>query len=412
MAIGYINPQLAAVLAAQQGKLPVPPPQVDAQAPPLPNGQVPVDIQSQPVAMPSFDSLNDGINSVGRPGDVDSAIKTAEHDRDLKKLQRQGKGEALLALGAQLLSSRTFGEGISKGMLAYVQALNAARTRNTPKHEGVADGAYDKITDPVDDSVTYQRTPIADYKDNQLKLVQNNKLAIGQLGYDKTVDAASITANGSMDRTIYKTDADTSTADKDRDSRERVARWANASHETVANIMGKWRSENRPPNKMELSVMQGAQDAGNELQLYDQIDGLLDAGDTGAGAGVVAKGTRALASALGTDLGGVNVDHMQQLTAFVGQIKAKASLMKGQGQISNYERQIMDSALPSLDTNPDSIRAVTSIMRAKAQRDAQGLGIRPDGSTYSLMSVAHGGSSPSPSSPPSAEDLKKKYGLK
>jgi hypothetical protein len=398
---GYINPQLVALLAAQQGRLPVAPPQATTTAPAAPNMPAAVDLPAAaPLVQPQADSVNDGINSVGRPSDADPA-KAAAHDKALKKLQRQGKGEALMALGAQLLSSRTFGEGLSKGMLAYVQSMNAARTRNTPKHEDVADGAYDKVTDPVDDSVSFQRTPVADYKDKQLQLARDGKLAVANVGYDGKVDAAQIAREGGMDRTVYSTDAKTSTADADRKSRENVARWHNDTMKTVAEIAGKWRQQNRAPTKAEMAILDSAQSAGNELQTMDAIEGLLDAGDTGAGAGLGQRALRATAAATGINMGGVNVDHMQQLNAYVSQIKAKASLMKGQGQISNYERQIMNDALPSLDTNPDSIRKVLGVMRAKAERDAKGLGVDANGNTYSLLDATHGlhsSSTPAPSS--------------
>jgi hypothetical protein len=183
-----INPQLAAVLAAQG--LPVPGGSSPPQAPFLPGAPI-APGAPDPLAplpdQPAPDSLNDGINSVGRPSD-DLAAKQAAHDKALRKLKRQGTGEALMALGAQLLSAKTFGEGLGKGIQAYANAVHANRDSLKPKHEAIMDGAFDRVTDPVDDSTVYNRTPAADYKDKQL-----------QMAFDTKRDVAETTAGGKID---------------------------------------------------------------------------------------------------------------------------------------------------------------------------------------------------------------------
>ena len=96
MATGYINPQLLAVLAAQGVKLPgvpqnAPGPDPLAPLPPGPQGYPQPDpLAPLPMATPpeqegaplaplpqEADSINDGINSVGRPSDEEGAAKKA-----------------------------------------------------------------------------------------------------------------------------------------------------------------------------------------------------------------------------------------------------------------------------------------------------------------------------------------------
>lgn len=408
MAVGYINPQLLAVLAAQGVQLPgvpqqgapptaVPQPNVDplAPLPPPPQGdprapaQTPQEMaqlpMGQPPQAPQASSMNDGINSVGRPGDQSDADA-----KELRKLHRQSKGDALMALGAGLLSANTFGEGLGKGIQGYMAVMQNARKEFDGKHEDVAGGAFDKYTDALGHVHYNKNKDVADYLDNQKQIVVDGKIYTADKGYQKGVDVANITVGGGIKKTEMTTDAARDIAAGNNETSVKVANIHRAASETVANIMGKYRGINRQPNKFELQVLEGAQAAGNDMQTYDNMESLLDDGDTGAGAGLLARGTRALAGVTGQDIGGVNVNHMQQMTAYTNQMKAKASLMKGQGQISNYERTIMDQALPSLDTNPDSIRAIIHVFRAKSDRDSRGVGIKPDGTEYSLLDAVHG----------------------
>jgi hypothetical protein len=134
LASSYINPQLAAVLSAQG----LPLPQDGMQQAPQFDQQQPPDPLQAPAPPPQADNINDGISSVGRP------LDSAKADAALKKLHRQNRGDALMALGAELLGSRTFGEGLSRGILAYSQSLRS----NRPQVKAVGDGEYEEVVDP------------------------------------------------------------------------------------------------------------------------------------------------------------------------------------------------------------------------------------------------------------------------
>lgn len=154
------DPRVRQMLFMRQAQAQQPQAAVDPLAP------LPDPVQQAPAA----DSLNDGINSVGRPldqanGDAEAQTKLDDdYSKRYKKMLRQGKGEALLALGAQLLSSRTFGEGLSKGLLAYQQTLKNSQDDLKPKIESVGNGAFERRLDPVTGESSYSETPFAKFQ--------------------------------------------------------------------------------------------------------------------------------------------------------------------------------------------------------------------------------------------------------
>jgi hypothetical protein len=137
---GLMNPALASVLAAQGGQ------QTDPSAFQAPDPLAPLPSDTPGLASQAPDSINDGISSVGRPYDAATA---------LRKLHRQTQGQALLALGASLLGSRNFGEGLSKGLMAYTETLRSMR----PTSKAVGDGEYEQVTD-ANGNTYYKPTPI------------------------------------------------------------------------------------------------------------------------------------------------------------------------------------------------------------------------------------------------------------
>jgi hypothetical protein len=211
-----INPLLAAVLAAQGHPVPgsvAPPPgpapgYVDPLAPlaPPPGGDpapgsspISQDLLNAPPIEPNPTSINDGINSVGRPSDL-SGIDAAAHDAAVKKMHREGVGDSLMALGAGLLSGKNFSEGLGAGIKNYMASVQAAREKAKPTHESIDGGAFDKVTDPADDSVTFNRTPDADFKETHDNVISTTKFGTAQIGADARTGAAQITADASLQR--------------------------------------------------------------------------------------------------------------------------------------------------------------------------------------------------------------------
>jgi hypothetical protein len=59
-----------------------------------------------------------------------------------------------MALGAQLLSAGLSARGSARASRPTLTPSRRTATSLKPKHEAIMDGAFDKVTDPVDDSVT------------------------------------------------------------------------------------------------------------------------------------------------------------------------------------------------------------------------------------------------------------------
>jgi len=191
-----MNPALLAYLAQLTGAVPPQQQQQQGQSQfPVVNGVDPLaplpqeapDQAQAPIAPPPPDSMNDGINSVGRPsdisaGDADSKNKLdADYQKRYKQMLREGKGQALLALGAQLLSSRTFGEGLSKGLLAYQQTLSKAKDDLKPKHNPIGGGAFDQVVDPVTGEATYEETPVAQFEKDKVAALTDRAYGVQDL---------------------------------------------------------------------------------------------------------------------------------------------------------------------------------------------------------------------------------------
>jgi hypothetical protein len=107
-------------------------------------------------------------------------------------MHREGVGDSLMALGAGLLSGKNFSEGLGAGIKNYMASVQAAREKAKPTHESIDGGAFDKVTDPADDSVTFNRTPDADFKETHDNVISTTKFGTARLGFrpNQTCDGA------------------------------------------------------------------------------------------------------------------------------------------------------------------------------------------------------------------------------
>lgn len=194
-----LNPALLAYMAQVSGAQPDDDQQQDPYAAlgltsPTDDEQPQPDTTVAP-PLPDMTSVNDGINSVGRPSDdpAKQAREEADANRKARRAQSSAKGQALMALGAELMSAPTFGQGLSKGLLAYQQTINSLR----PTTKTIGDGSYAAVTDPVTGEVTYRLTPLGAQK---LKDKQNDRRK-PQIAGDKVVQYG-LDADGNYDGTV------------------------------------------------------------------------------------------------------------------------------------------------------------------------------------------------------------------
>lgn len=225
---------------------------------PLPAGPMPPQVPPSPpvdplAALPEAPtSVNQGINSVGRPMDENEDIvadtanaaaevalgeKAANKARLLKKLRRQGKGEALMAFGAAMLSAPNFGQGLAKGLMAYQTSFNATKDDLKPKSVAVAGGAFNQITDFEGDS-TFERTPVADYEEGKLDRITGRQLSVEDRKQTGRLEVEGVKQDGRMDLAGFNWKERGSIAKLDRTSRENITAARNDAGLAIARIRG------------------------------------------------------------------------------------------------------------------------------------------------------------------------------
>ncbi len=170
---------------------PVPPaPMEAAMAPQQPQGlQVNAEGQAPPIS---------GIEQAMMGEDFESqAIAEMPNAPPQKKLgllgrirQQPGGSRALLALGASLLSDQNFFSGLGKGAMAYQGVLDEEAEKRKPKVDYLAQGAFQVTYDPVTGKRVIERTPVADFEQQNL----GTKLATQQL-IAKDRNATTLAAN-------------------------------------------------------------------------------------------------------------------------------------------------------------------------------------------------------------------------
>jgi len=193
-------------------------------------GPVPVtDFPGSPMDMAGApaNSINDGINSVGRPADAEPAQAEAE-----KPNKHKHRNEALLALGAALLGAPNFQQGLSRGIMAYQQAYQNAVDRDRPKTSIVADGAYTATTDPTTNQTTFEETPVAQYHLDRDGAKIDGRIKTAEIAADAGIERVKLHEAGATERSeaeiAGRRDVAQLKADADRDIAEMRTRSAEA----------------------------------------------------------------------------------------------------------------------------------------------------------------------------------------
>lgn len=96
--------------------------------------------------------------------------------------QQPGGSKALLALGASLLSSQNFFDGLGKGAMAYQNTLDAEAEKLKPQL--TKDAAFSYQRDPNTGELTWKRTAVGDFDEDQAVRKLQSSLAVAQLRDD------------------------------------------------------------------------------------------------------------------------------------------------------------------------------------------------------------------------------------
>lgn len=207
----------------------------------------------------------------------------------LGRIQQQpGGSKALIALGASLLSNQNFFEGLGQGAMAYQQTLDAEQARLDPTPN--KDGTFTTRRDPQTGELIYERTPVADFEEQQANMRLLSAQAIAKIRDNGDTDRLQTTM-GFRDRW--------ETAD-DEFEREKLAKqdeWNaqdNATDVQIAKIQGanSWReaqlrinpgASGKPPPvgiQKEISSYTDTRNAQqNAIQQIEPILGAIERGD-------------------------------------------------------------------------------------------------------------------------------------
>jgi hypothetical protein len=144
------------------------------------------------------------------------AIETTKIADQKKKLgfigrikQQPGGTMALLQLGAHLMSSQNFFDGLGKGMVAYQSTLDSEKEKLKPQVEYLANGAFKSTLDPATGKRTIERTPIAEFEEAQQKLKLETNLA----GIGMRVDGQNVNNIRDNETDLKQTEINTASAE-------------------------------------------------------------------------------------------------------------------------------------------------------------------------------------------------------
>lgn len=100
--------------------------------------------------------------------------------------QQPGGSRALMAMGANLLSSPDFFSGLGQGALAYQGVLDEEADKLKPKL--TKDSTFTYSIDPVTGEPVFKRTPVADFEQDNLQTKLKANEALGRYRADLTYD--------------------------------------------------------------------------------------------------------------------------------------------------------------------------------------------------------------------------------
>jgi hypothetical protein len=144
------------------------------------------DLLQQPPTLPFGDMSGIGLSPTG-PG-VDEIASLAASVPRIKKpgflariTSQPGGNDALIALGAGLLSGRDFNDGLARGLTAYQATLRQAKLDSQPKFSLINNGEFTAREVPGEGITLTPNDPVQARNDDKLETAFNNKLDLQQL---------------------------------------------------------------------------------------------------------------------------------------------------------------------------------------------------------------------------------------
>jgi hypothetical protein len=125
---------------------------------------------------------------------------------------KPGGSRALLTLGATLLSSPDFFSGLGKGALAFQNVIDEETEKQKPKVEYLANGAFQLTTDPVTGERRIEKTPVAEYEQQNLGARLETQEKVGKWRVDASQNIAAGNNATRLETTRMQLEADAAQA--------------------------------------------------------------------------------------------------------------------------------------------------------------------------------------------------------
>jgi len=304
--------------------------------------------------------------------------KVSDRNKDFlsDKLTRR---KAALAFGVGLLSGNNFFDGVAKGASGYQAAIDEAVKKNTPTYSNTADGRFTIKTGPDGQEVN-ENAVVGDVV--RKKEQEERESAEAQTAAKLQEKREENLRNLEVKREQIQANLEVA-RQRGEDTRAMQAQLMDIRRESTQlrrDALDFQKSTYlTPQQKRQQDLDARAQDAGykaaesarSQIPQYEAMKKQL--GGAGVGAGVLQSALRNVVSIVGMDLAGVNINDMQALQQSLagGQLDAALAKMQGQGAISDNERRLLASTIPSMATNPAVARRVIDTLQTAAQRNVR-----------------------------------------
>ena len=252
-------------------------------------------------------------------------------------LNKPGASDSLVAFGSAMLRAPTFGEGLANAADAVTQVAQQYRMP-TPREMAIAQ---------MKGRIASAASGNADAQGNQWDL--KNPV----VGQDGRMYYPGQDAEGNV---VFRSD-----------SGEVVDSVPGMMTPTYSEIANRNRTLGAGQGKEQVAVENEVLDANSKISQYDNLLSLVDT--AGVGTDVWTQVTGRLAELTGMDIAGIDLTDrgiaQQQIASM--NVAASAAL-RGQGQVTEFERKLLANTLPQMTMDPQAAKTVIDILKKAEQR--------------------------------------------
>lgn len=285
--------------------------------------------------------------------------------------------DALLAFGAGLLSGNNFFDGLAKGATGMAGVKKQYVELNKPKRTLIANGAFTLEEYPDGSQKIIKNDEVAKHLYETEDHKFGNRMTLEGMKQDSYMQRLDKTLNSQQALAQMRIDAERGSLEarlayeRARDDRDWAEKWDMMRYE-VANRPDPYHdSLARQEGKNDADKLAIREQAKNDLKQLDRAFQIYGSGQAGSGPGFIQGLKRGAVDFTGKSMAGVNITDMHELRAIFNSLQLRQSAaMKGQGQITEFERKLIASTLPNPETDPAAAIKLLRELYAIAQKNA------------------------------------------